>query len=53
MQTPVQAPDVQAAFEHGCALDHVPVASHVWTASPEHWTVPGVQTPVHVPIEQA
>jgi sulfur dioxygenase len=53
VQTPVQAPDTQAAFEHACAADHVPVASHVCTASPEHRVEPGTHAPVHAPMTHA
>jgi hypothetical protein len=53
VHTPVQAPETQAAFEQGCAADHVPVGSHVCTASPEQRVVPGTHTPVQAPATHA
>jgi hypothetical protein len=53
VHTPVHAPDTQAAFEQGCAVDHAPVVSHVCTASPEQRKAPGTQTPVQAPCAQA
>jgi hypothetical protein len=49
----MQAPAEHAAFVHGCAVPHVPVRSHVWTASPEQRVEPGVHTPVQVPVTHA
>jgi hypothetical protein len=53
VQTPVQAPAEHAAFVQGCAIPHVPVTSHVCTASPEQRVAPGVHTPVQVPFTHA
>jgi hypothetical protein len=53
VQTPMQAPAEHAAFVHGCAVPHVPVRSHVWTASPEQRVEPGVHAPVQVPVTHA
>jgi hypothetical protein len=38
---------------HGEPLDcQVPVASHFCGCEPLHWSVPGVQLPVHTPFVQ-
>lgn len=34
-------------------MPQLPAALHVWTPLPEHWVLPGAQTPVHPPATQA
>jgi hypothetical protein len=53
VHTPVHAPDTHAELEHACAADHVPVVSHVCTASPEQRVAPGVHDPVQAPATHA
>jgi hypothetical protein len=51
-QTPLQTPLTHVWFMHMTALPHCPCALQVATPSPEHWTVPGTQTPPQTPLRQ-
>ena len=51
VHTPVHAPLAHAWLTHGTEVPHVPVAPHVWTASPEHCDAPGLQA-THAPPRQ-
>src|ERR1041384_1917523 len=47
------ATHVGVAAAHGVGELHWPPASHVWTPSPEHFVVEGLQTPVQTPFKHA
>jgi hypothetical protein len=51
VQLPVHTPLTHVEPLQATAVPQVPVDEQVWTALPEHWTAPGVHTPLQAPAE--